>query len=50
VLRTPFGFMRCGQSSGGSATYFLPFCCLFFLSAFYNALLNFQIRFGYLAS
>jgi len=24
--------------------YFLPFCALFFLAAFYNALLNFQIR------
>jgi hypothetical protein len=26
------------------ALYFLPFCLLFFLIAFYNALLNFQIR------
>ncbi len=25
---------------------FLPFCVLFFLLAFYNALLNFQIRLG----
>jgi len=29
---------------------FLPFCALFFLVAFYNALLNFQIRIGRLAS
>jgi hypothetical protein len=29
---------------------FLPFCVLFFLVAFYNALLNFQIRIGHLAS
>jgi hypothetical protein len=28
----------------GSALEFLPFCALFFLLAFYNALLNFQIR------
>jgi hypothetical protein len=28
----------------GSALEFLPFCVLFFLLAFYNALLNFQIR------
>ena len=33
-----------------SALYFLPFCGLFFLIAFYNALLNFQIRTGRLAS
>jgi hypothetical protein len=29
---------------------FLPFCALFFLLAFYNALLNFQIRIGRTAS
>ena len=28
----------------------LPFCALFFLLAFYHALLNFQIRIGHLAS
>ena len=28
------------------ALEFLPFCALFFLLAFYNALLNFQIRVG----
>jgi hypothetical protein len=33
-----------------SALYFLPFCALFFLIAFHNALLNFQIRIGRLAS
>lgn len=33
-----------------SALYFLPFCAVFFLVAFYNALLNFQIRSGRLAS
>jgi hypothetical protein len=33
-----------------SALYFLPFCAVFFLMAFYNALLNFQIRSGRLAS
>jgi hypothetical protein len=33
-----------------SALYFLPFCAVFFLMAFYNALLNFQIRSGKLAS
>ena len=33
-----------------SALYFLPFCALFFLIAFHNALLNFQIRTGRLAS
>ena len=33
-----------------SALYFLPFCGLFFLIAFHNALLNFQIRAGRLAS
>jgi hypothetical protein len=33
-----------------SALYFLPFCGLFFLIALYNALLNFQIRTGHLAS
>ncbi len=33
-----------------SALEFLPFCALFFLLAFYNALLNFQIRNGHLAS
>jgi hypothetical protein len=33
-----------------SALYFLPFCGLFFLIALYNALLNFQIRIGRLAS
>ena len=33
-----------------SALYFLPFCGLFFLIAFHNALLNFQIRSGRLAS
>ena len=33
-----------------SALYFLPFCALFFLIAVYNALLNFQIRTGRLAS
>jgi hypothetical protein len=33
-----------------SALYFLPFCMLFFLIALYNALLNFQIRIGRLAS
>ena len=33
-----------------SALYFLPFCAVFFLVAFYNALLNFQIRTGRLAS
>jgi hypothetical protein len=33
-----------------SALYFLPFCALFFLIALYNALLNFQIRIGRLAS
>ena len=32
------------------AVYFLPFCLLFFLIAFYHALLNFQIRTGRLAS
>ena len=29
-----------------SMIYFLPFCALFFLLAFYNALLNFQVRTG----
>jgi hypothetical protein len=33
-----------------SALYFLPFCAVCFLLAFYNALLNFQIRSGRLAS
>jgi hypothetical protein len=33
-----------------SALYFLPFCAVFFLAAFYNALLNYQIRSGRLAS
>ena len=33
-----------------SMVYFLPFCVLFFLVAFYNALLNYQIRTGRLAS
>ena len=33
-----------------SAIEFLPFCGLFFLIAFYNALLNFQIRTGRTAS
>ncbi len=33
-----------------SALYFLPFCAVFILVAFYNALLNFQIRSGRLAS
>jgi hypothetical protein len=33
-----------------SALYFLPFCAVFFLVAFYNALLNYQIRAGRLAS
>ena len=33
-----------------SAFYFLPFCALFFLISFYNALLNFQIRCGRLAT
>jgi len=33
-----------------SALYFMPFCALFFLIAFYNALLNFQIRCGRLAT
>jgi hypothetical protein len=33
-----------------SALYFLPFCALFFLIAFHNALLNFQIRTGRLAN
>ena len=33
-----------------SALYFLPFCAVFFLVAFYNALLNYQIRSGRLAS
>jgi hypothetical protein len=33
-----------------SALYFLPFCALFFLVAFYNALLNYQIRSGRLAN
>jgi hypothetical protein len=32
------------------ALEFLPFCALFFLLAFYNALLNFQIRIGRAAS
>jgi hypothetical protein len=32
------------------ALEFLPFCVLFFLLAFYNALLNFQIRIGRIAS
>jgi len=32
------------------AVEFLPFCALFFLLAFYNALLNFQIRIGRTAS
>jgi hypothetical protein len=32
------------------ALEFLPFCALFFLLAFYNALLNFQIRIGRTAS
>jgi hypothetical protein len=32
------------------ALEFLPFCALFFLLAFYNALLNFQIRIGRMAS
>jgi hypothetical protein len=32
------------------AVEFLPFCALFFLVAFYNALLNFQIRTGRTAS
>jgi hypothetical protein len=29
-----------------SALFFLPFCAVFFLVAFYNALLNYQIRAG----
>jgi hypothetical protein len=33
-----------------SALYFLPFCAVFFLVAFYNALLNYQIRSGRLAN
>ena len=33
-----------------SAFYFLPFCALFFLISFYNALLNFQTRSGRLAT
>ncbi len=33
-----------------SMVYFLPFCALFFLVAFYNALLNYQIRTGRLAT
>jgi hypothetical protein len=33
-----------------SALFFLPFCALFFLVAFYNALLNYQIRSGRLAN
>jgi len=32
------------------ALEFLPFCALFFLLAFYHALLNFQIRIGHAAS
>jgi hypothetical protein len=32
------------------ALQFLPFCALFFLLAFYNALLNFQLRIGRAAS
>ena len=32
-----------------SALEFLPFCLLFFLLSFYNALLNFQIRMGHTA-
>jgi len=32
------------------ALEFLPFCALFFLLAFYNALLNFQLRIGRAAS
>jgi hypothetical protein len=32
------------------ALEFLPFCALFFLLAFYHALLNFQIRIGRAAS
>jgi hypothetical protein len=33
-----------------SALYFVPFCAVFVLVAFYNALLNFQIRSGRLAT
>jgi hypothetical protein len=33
-----------------SALYFLPFCAVFVLVAFYNALLNYQIRAGRLAA
>jgi hypothetical protein len=33
-----------------SMVYFLPFCALFFLVAFYNALLNYQMRTGRLAT
>jgi len=32
------------------ALEFLPFCALFYLLAFYNALLNFQMRIGRAAS
>jgi hypothetical protein len=32
------------------ALYFLPFCAVFFLVAFYNALLNYQLRARRLAS
>ncbi len=45
ALSSPWTAMRVT-----STLYFLPFCVLFFLIAFYNALLNFQIRAGRLAS
>jgi hypothetical protein len=45
ALSTPWTATRVA-----SAIEFLPFCVLFFLVAFYNALLNFQIRVGRMAN
>jgi hypothetical protein len=45
ALSSPWTVMRIT-----SALYFLPFCVVFFLIALYNALLNYQIRVGRLAS
>ena len=45
ALSAPLTAMRLA-----TAIEFLPFCALFFLVAFYNALLNFQIRIGRMAT
>ncbi len=45
ALETPWSAARVTM-----AVEFLPFCAVFFLVAFHNALLNFQVRIGRMAS